>query len=334
MKGPPANAGDSVSIPGPGRSPGGGRGNPLQRSRLENPSHGQRSLVGLWPTGPPKIRPGCFRSGWFLSGIAVTCNVPLHLCAVHISICLELRSSRRPSSSPPAPGNPILWTLYLYPEGSPLPVSILPGTVEFLIMCLGFWSLPVSRWLPVSWGVPFLAVAVRNDTLFFSLIFFPPCLFPCIPPFLFSPSLHPCIVPVSFHLPLPPSGPRRASSTSPLSRSSAPLRGPCISDARPVQSLQAPVPTQGASSTLQPGARAPLRDPPPADGRRTFHTASHYWPASPLWRHRCLHGGNLLAPAGTSTRKDAPTSLHPSCPRSPSPPGPRLRDTFMTVAVC
>ena len=96
MKGPPANAGDSVSIPGPGRSPGGGRGNPLQRSRLENPSHGQRSLVGLWPTGPPKIRPGCFRSGWFLSGIAVTCNVPLHLCAVHISICLELRSSRPP----------------------------------------------------------------------------------------------------------------------------------------------------------------------------------------------------------------------------------------------
>ena len=30
-------AGDSDSIPGSGRSPGGGHGNPLQRSCLENP---------------------------------------------------------------------------------------------------------------------------------------------------------------------------------------------------------------------------------------------------------------------------------------------------------
>ena len=33
------------SIPQSGRSPGGGHGNPLQYSRLENP-HGQRSLAG------------------------------------------------------------------------------------------------------------------------------------------------------------------------------------------------------------------------------------------------------------------------------------------------
>ena len=39
------NAGDVGSIPGFGRSPGGGHGNPLQYSCLEN-SHGQRSLVG------------------------------------------------------------------------------------------------------------------------------------------------------------------------------------------------------------------------------------------------------------------------------------------------
>ena len=32
-------------IPGFGRSPGGGRGNPVQYSYLENP-HGQRSLAG------------------------------------------------------------------------------------------------------------------------------------------------------------------------------------------------------------------------------------------------------------------------------------------------
>ena len=40
VKNPPANAGDvrdSGSIPGLGRSPGGGRGNPLQDSCLENP---------------------------------------------------------------------------------------------------------------------------------------------------------------------------------------------------------------------------------------------------------------------------------------------------------
>jgi len=39
------NAGDLGSIPGSGKSPGGGLGNPLQYSCLENP-HGQRSLVG------------------------------------------------------------------------------------------------------------------------------------------------------------------------------------------------------------------------------------------------------------------------------------------------
>ena len=33
----PANLGHAVSIPGSGRSPGGGNGNPLQYSCLENP---------------------------------------------------------------------------------------------------------------------------------------------------------------------------------------------------------------------------------------------------------------------------------------------------------
>ena len=39
------NAGDLGSVPGLGRSPGGGRGNRLQYSCLENP-HGQRSPAG------------------------------------------------------------------------------------------------------------------------------------------------------------------------------------------------------------------------------------------------------------------------------------------------
>ena len=44
------NLGDSGLIPGLGRSPGGGHGNPLQCSCLENP-HGQRSLVVCSPWG-------------------------------------------------------------------------------------------------------------------------------------------------------------------------------------------------------------------------------------------------------------------------------------------
>ena len=44
-------AGDMGSIPGLGRSPGGGHGNTLQYSCLDNP-HGQRSLAGYNPWGP------------------------------------------------------------------------------------------------------------------------------------------------------------------------------------------------------------------------------------------------------------------------------------------
>ena len=44
------NAGDLGLIPGLGKSPGGGHGNPLQYSCLENPC-GQRSLVGYSPCG-------------------------------------------------------------------------------------------------------------------------------------------------------------------------------------------------------------------------------------------------------------------------------------------
>ena len=52
-KNPPANAGDSResgSIPGSGRSPGEGNGNPLQYSCQEI-SYGQRSLVANSPWG-------------------------------------------------------------------------------------------------------------------------------------------------------------------------------------------------------------------------------------------------------------------------------------------
>ena len=53
VKNSPANAGklrDLGSIPWLESSPGGGHGNPLQYSCLENP-HGQRSLMGYSPWG-------------------------------------------------------------------------------------------------------------------------------------------------------------------------------------------------------------------------------------------------------------------------------------------
>ena len=48
------NEGDLVLIPGFGRSPEGGHGNPLQYFCLENP-HGQRSLVGYSPWGHKEL---------------------------------------------------------------------------------------------------------------------------------------------------------------------------------------------------------------------------------------------------------------------------------------
>ena len=45
VKNPPANAEDVGLIPRLGRCPGGGHGNPLQHSCLENP-HGQRRTGG------------------------------------------------------------------------------------------------------------------------------------------------------------------------------------------------------------------------------------------------------------------------------------------------
>ena len=47
-KEPACNVGDRGSVPGLGRCPGGGHGNPLQYSWLENP-HGQNSLAGCSP---------------------------------------------------------------------------------------------------------------------------------------------------------------------------------------------------------------------------------------------------------------------------------------------
>ena len=54
VKNPPAMWEDLGSIPGLGKCPGGGHGNPLQCSCVENP-HGQRSLSGFSPWGHKEL---------------------------------------------------------------------------------------------------------------------------------------------------------------------------------------------------------------------------------------------------------------------------------------
>ena len=57
VKNPPVSAGDSGdagSIPGSGRSPEEGSGNPPQHSCLEK-SHGRRILVGYGQWGRPRV---------------------------------------------------------------------------------------------------------------------------------------------------------------------------------------------------------------------------------------------------------------------------------------
>ena len=57
VKNPPANAGDIRDlglIPQSGRSPGGGHGNSLQSSCLENPM--DRKPGGIWSIGSQKVR--------------------------------------------------------------------------------------------------------------------------------------------------------------------------------------------------------------------------------------------------------------------------------------
>ena len=55
IKNPPANAGDTGLIPGLGRFPRGGNGNPFQYSYLNNPMN-RGNLWGLQSTGSQRVR--------------------------------------------------------------------------------------------------------------------------------------------------------------------------------------------------------------------------------------------------------------------------------------
>ena len=73
------NAGNTGSIPGLGSSPGGGNGNPLQYSCLEN-SHGQRSLAGYSP--------------WTCKELDMTEQLSVCVC-VCVCACTQTTSRRR-----------------------------------------------------------------------------------------------------------------------------------------------------------------------------------------------------------------------------------------------
>ena len=73
--------GDLSSIPGLGRSPGGGHGNPLQYSCLENPhGHRQRSLAVYSPWGSKELDMTQHCCAWAFSrcderGLFSSCSV-------------------------------------------------------------------------------------------------------------------------------------------------------------------------------------------------------------------------------------------------------------------
>ena len=56
VKNPPASARDAGSIPGSGRSPGGGNGNPLQYSCLENPRDGGAWWAAVYEVAQSRTR--------------------------------------------------------------------------------------------------------------------------------------------------------------------------------------------------------------------------------------------------------------------------------------
>ena len=125
VKNPPANAGDEVLILGLGRFPGGGHGNPLQYSCLENPMdrgawwatvHGVARIIHdvatkplllittiqltlfTHSTLPPRPRPsGNHHSLPRTSVLCLIWSVPLfclyfifHICVKSHSVCLSL----------------------------------------------------------------------------------------------------------------------------------------------------------------------------------------------------------------------------------------------------
>ena len=72
-----SNVGDLGSVPGLGRSPGEGHGNPLQYSCWENP-HGQRSLGGYSPWDSKDLD--------MTEQLSTSCNMNRLGCEHHVAL--------------------------------------------------------------------------------------------------------------------------------------------------------------------------------------------------------------------------------------------------------
>ena len=78
VKNLPPNAGDLGLIPGWGRSPGGGNGNPLQYSCLGNPMDRE-----AWWTTVHRVTKGQIRLSYQTSKVGLACIFPKHPEKIH-----------------------------------------------------------------------------------------------------------------------------------------------------------------------------------------------------------------------------------------------------------
>ena len=137
------NAGDTGSIPGSGRSPGEGNGNPLQYSCLENPTD-----RGAWCTIVHRVTKSQTRLSHWAHTVAFTwsptrptasCSLPLpSLLPGFILFCRALLFSRQTTA---------LLSFFVscqsFASVSPALVA-MPGTS--LVKLLNEWKIKSSRW--------------------------------------------------------------------------------------------------------------------------------------------------------------------------------------------
>ena len=116
VKNPPANAGDTDSIPGLRRSPGGGHGNPLQYSCLENPMD-----RGIWQATIHKVS----KSQTGLKWLSTHCQTDVDS---FMPRCLCAASS---------PGNTLISHTPLLPPPHPTPHTYY--------WSFTFWTISFSR---------------------------------------------------------------------------------------------------------------------------------------------------------------------------------------------
>ena len=118
VKNPPANAGDEGSIPGSGRSPGGGNGNPLQYSWLENPINRRAWWARVHRVTKELVTTECLNNN-------TTTNTPgsHHLSQVTISAAAAKSLQSCPTLCDPIDGSP---------PGSAIPRILQARTLEWV----------------------------------------------------------------------------------------------------------------------------------------------------------------------------------------------------------